>query len=163
MAKTPIIERVQAAIGDQLSSGETLIAAAKAQLDMRVMNAMRKDSGSGSWADAAGVRLTPPIGRDSRDIAKTFATGVIVAVTTTRVLLVDLTAIKNTPRLVMVSIDRDQLTQVEGGTRRVLFIRIRWLRLRVDTPNGPARLGFEVPKVAARDADAVLQALGVAD
>ena len=157
----PILERTQAAIADQLRPGEALLAAAKAQLDMRVMNAMRKDPSAGSWADAPGVVLTPPIGRESRDIVKTFATGVVIAVTNARVLLVDLTAIKHTPRLVMVSIDRDAIAHAQGGTRRVSFIKIRWLTLRVDTPSGPATLGFEVPKIAAREADRVLAELGI--
>jgi hypothetical protein len=158
-----MLEKTRAAVADQLQPGETILAAAKAQLDMKVLAKFRKDADAGSWADAPGVKLTPPIGSDPRDLAKVFGTGVVVAVTEKRILLIDVTAVASKPRLVMVSIDRDAAIAITGGTRRIYFIKIRWILMSVPTPIGDAVLGFEVPNVAAKDADAVLAELGVGD
>lgn len=154
---TSTTDRTQDALADHLADGERVIAAVQAQLDggtMRLASRVGLAAGIGAMGGAA-VAMGPG---ELDEVDARLANGLVLAVTDRRVVLLDVTAVSARPKEPVVGIDRELVTDVATGEKRVMLVKLPTIA--VTLRGGPDRvLRLEVPKVGRRDADAVVQAL----
>ena len=153
---TTTAERATEALNGHLRPGERVIAATKAQLEggtVRVAGAFAVGG-----VATAGILGTP--GEDA-DIDRRLARGAAVAVTDQRVVVFDVTAMGANPKDPVLVVDRDRVTGIVSGTKRIMMIKVPTFGFTVTGDDGTtSELRFEVAKVQTGDANAVIAALG---
>lgn len=154
---TSTSERTQDVLAGHLADGERVIAAVQAQFDggtMRLASRVGLAAGTGAMG-AAAVAMVPG---EADEVDARLANGLVLAVTDRRVVLLDVTAVSARPKEPVLGIDRQLVTDVETGEKRVMLVKLPTIALTLQ--GGDERvLRFEVPKVGRRDAEAVVEAL----
>lgn len=150
-------EQARTALEGHLVEAEVVRAASRAQLDG---GTMRLATRTGT---AVGLGLPAGVAAASRadgegDLEVAFANGLVIAVTDQRVVLLDVTAVSAKPREPVLFIDRDVITAVASGEKRVMLVKMTTITLSLGGGH-PRELRFEIPKVAKADGGAVLAAL----
>lgn len=149
------IDQAAEALAAHLLPGERVLAATKAQLDGGTVRV------AGAFA-LGGVAAAPILSRprDGASIERRLARGAAVAVTDRRVIVLDVTTMGANPKDPVLLVDRDSVTDVVAGTKRVMLIKVPTFGFTVPGTDGEQHeLRFEVSKVQSRDADAVIAAL----
>lgn len=145
------IDRTRDVLQSVLEIGEVVEAATQAQLDGGTMRlATRVGTGAVGGASAN-------IG-DPDDLAQRLANGLVLAVTNRRVFLLDVAAVSARPKSVVVDIDRERVTDITTGDKRVMLVKLLTIALTVEGA-GEQVLRFEIPKTARRDAEGLVATL----
>lgn len=155
-----LIERSHSVVQDHLGTAEMVIAATRAQVDGGTMRiATRTGAGVGLGLGAAVVAAGSRNGED--DLAAQFANGLVIAITESRILLLDVTAVGARPKGLVAHIDRQAVVRVVTGEKKVMLVKMTTISLAV-VGDEVRELRFEIPKSYRRDAEAVVAALSVA-
>lgn len=122
---------------------------------MRIASGIGVGVGLGSAAGA----LTAGRMTDGDELAAQLANGVVIAVTGSRVMLLDVTAVGAKPKGLVLAMDRTAIVDVTTGEKRVMLVKMMTIELTI-AGDEPSVLRFEIPKTARREAEAVAAALG---
>lgn len=155
------VGKVAAALAGDLQPGERVVAATKAQVlggTMKMAKLTGLTVGIGGLVGAAAAAAVDPGGDD---VGKRLAAGAAVAVTDRRLLVLSVTKLGANPKDLVLSVDRAQVSGVEEGTTRAAMVKMATFTVQVaeSAAGEPVELGFEVPKVATKDAAAVVAEL----
>lgn len=157
LAMTSILEHSATALREHLGEGETVIAATRSLLEggtMRMATTTGVGVGLGLGAGvAAADRMAPTDAIEAR-----FGNGAVIAVTGSRIMLMDVTAVGAKPKSLVLHIERDALASVDAGEKRVMLVKMMTIALTL-AGNDHRVLRFEIPKTSRRNAEAVVAAL----
>ncbi|MDE0804126.1 MAG: hypothetical protein OSA99_12470 [Acidimicrobiales bacterium] len=152
---TSTLDRTRAVLAPDLAAGETVLAAAQAQLDGGTMRLASRVAAGAAGGGIAGVVMQSG---SADDLEAALANGLVLAVSGLRVILLDVTAVSARPKSVVATIDRSRITDTAAGEKRVMLVKLPTIALTIDGADDHV-LRFEVPKTSRRDAEAVIAAL----
>lgn len=127
-------------LADHLEPGEQVLAATKAHLE------------GGTMKLATGFALTGLLEGGDAELGR----GAILVATDRRLLVMSATAATFQPDRLVAPVPFASLARVESGTKRVMLVKMTTITLTLH--QGPA-VTFEVPRVNAKDAEAVVAAI----
>jgi hypothetical protein len=155
------VDKVQKAVGEQLGAGEQVLAATKAQVLGGSMKLAKQTGLFVGLGGMVGAAASAAVDRGADDVAKALASGATVAVTDRRLLVLSASKVSGGPKDLVIAVDRSQVTGVEEGSTRVTMVKLMTFTAHVTDPatGGTTPLAFEVPKVATKDAVAVVATL----
>ncbi|WP_436794234.1 hypothetical protein [Actinospongicola halichondriae] len=152
-----LADRTRAVLEGDLRPGESILAATQAQLDGGTMR-LASRIGGGVAGGALGAAIAASVD-SADDLEQRLTNGLVLAVTEQRVVLLDVTAVAARPKSVVLSLERDRVTAVVAGDKRVMLVKLPTIALTLDGDDEQV-LRFEVPKTSRRDATSVVDALG---
>ena len=152
-----IVQKTAAALAGFLEGTEQVLAAAKAQLEG---NTMRTATSAGLWVGLGGVvgavAGSQVAARGGGDLAKVLRGGAVLAVTETRLVVLDATKVGANPKEAVLAIDRAAITGVSTGSKRVALVKMMTVTI---ATGDDGNISFEIPKVGTKDAQRVVEAL----
>lgn len=137
-----------------LEPGETVMAAAKA-MPLGEIKRMAQRQGAMLVGGAVGAIVSHV--RDSKapadDMAAAMKSGVYLALTERRLLLISAAGMRALPSELLASVQRSRIVSVEEGVTKVSFVKMMTLTFAFDDETS---LAFEFPKVDIKDARTLL-------
>lgn len=152
-----IADKAREALGEFLDPDEQVLEASKAQIEggiMRTATSAGLDIGVGGVVGALGAYK---VESGASDLAKELAGGAVLVATNKRLIVMSATSMNANPKDVVLWVDRSSITGFTEGSKRVMLNKL--MTITVSTTGDAPDLVFEFPKIANKDARAVVEAL----